>query len=281
MRISMPYMDVGWEHVDPTRELEYVALFAVALDEKTKHFVDSMCSMPVPDLIDTMSCVRGCFWGDFAAKFDGSIQLPLAAIVYTMLTHIPHRSTVHRQKCCEILHTALRTRASLMVLRVIVQLCPLSLTCVVGHEARNMAHLAITYACDFDLLRVLLYTEPRLAQMLDTNGLSLLHYAVLYGMPLKVVEYLYNMNPASIVYRTIHQHDIAYAPSRYSPYSPMSRKHYTRVACMRLHMQPCPQRAFWPKTTKLLCVFMTCAHKRIASGFTTTVLTRKQRTKSL
>jgi len=216
----MPYADAGWLNVDPVLAIERLALFEALNNEPTQRLVNETSKLSVQDLLKLMSCKDGQFWDKLLNEVDAGTEFHITAIVYTLLTRIPHRTTVYRKQCSEILHTALRMRAGLMVLRIIIQTCPLSLVYASDLNGQTIAHLAITYGCELDLIRVMVHTDPKVAQLTDANGLSLLHYAVLYKMPFAMVQYLYNANPESIVYRTYNKKEVAYLPAKYDSRSP-------------------------------------------------------------
>jgi len=211
----MPYADAEWQNVDPVLAIERLALFEALNNMPTRRLVNELGKMSVHNLVKHMSCKDGHFWDKLLHEEDAGTEFHITAVVYTLLTSIPHRTTVYRKQCSEILHAALRMRAGLMVLRIIIQTCPLSLVYAADLDGRTIAHLAITYGCQLDLIRVLVHTDPKVAQLTDANGLSLLHYAVLYNMPFEMVQYLYNANPESIVYRTYNKKEVAYLPSKY------------------------------------------------------------------
>ena len=175
----MPYADAGWQNVDPVLAIERLTLFEALNNVPTQRLVKEISKLSVQNLVKLMSCKDGQFWDKLLNEVDAGTEFHITAIVYTLLTSIPHRTTVYRKQCSEILHAALRMRAGLMVLRIIIQTCPLSLVYASDLDGQTIAHLAITYGCELDLIRVMVHTDPKVAQLTDANGLSLLHYRTL------------------------------------------------------------------------------------------------------
>jgi len=220
------YQEVGWEDVHVLDEID-VEVFENAISPAGMDFVNIIRIMrgdSRPKMIDvavTIMNPRSDWWRRFA-MFG---ELEAAAMMYRILLIVPYDDVEWVNVLSEMLKGAILHKAALMVIRIIVQMCPFAVLHSDSLGQFTAAHLAIKHQCDISVIRLLVcdmsgkkkkptghlvptdefpYPNGSIS-MLDADGLSLLHYAVLFRASLQTVGLLCTMKPNLIAYRTTNQ----------------------------------------------------------------------------
>ena len=223
------YQEVGWEDVDVLEEID-VEVFENAISPAGIDFVDIMRMMrgnsnqKMIEVANIIMHPKSDWWRRFAVF--GELQA--AAMMYRILLIIPFDDVAWVNVLSDMLKGAVLHKAPLMVIRIIVQMCPFAVVHVDRVGLFTAAHLAIKHQCDISVIRLLVcivsgnkrkptgYVAPAhellypngSISMLDSQGLSLLHYAVLFRANLRVVGFLCSLKPNLVEYRTTNREHI-------------------------------------------------------------------------
>ena len=107
--------------------------------------------------------------------------------------------------CAKILVRAIEYRAPVMVMQVIIQWCPMTLNYKNRVTGNTIVHLALLHQCSKEIIEVLAPRRSMVLQMVDRDGMTVLHYAAMYRRPLDIVQYLYGLYPELVLYRSTNQ----------------------------------------------------------------------------
>jgi len=220
------YQEVGWEDVDVLDEID-VNVFENAISPAGMDFVNIIRIMrgdsnqKMIKVATTIMNPRSDWWRRFA-MFG---ELEAAAMMYRILLIVPYDDVQWVNVLSELLKGAILHKAALMVIRIIVQMCPFAVVHSDSVGQFTAAHLAIKHQCDISVIRLLVcevsgkkkkptghlvptdgfpYPNGSIS-MLDADGLSLLHYAVLFRASFQTVHMLCSMKPNLVEYRTTNQ----------------------------------------------------------------------------
>ena len=199
----MPYTATGWRDRNPLHFIDG-ALLCESLSHKARKFANIMPSSvsTIRETCQRMTTEDCDFWHSLDCEFTPAKELQKAGIVYVLLQTIPYENVHFYDACSLILLAAIRNKASLMVIKIIAQLCPYALTYSEKVTETTPAHEAIMHQSHLDVIKVLTQSGKYCIQMVDRDGLCLLHYAAMYQGSLELMHYLHDLNPDFVQYRT-------------------------------------------------------------------------------
>ena len=204
----MPYSAVGWQNIDALDTID-VAVLDFAMSTEAREFVERIGVRSIHEMATLLTTDEADFWQSLDREFSQAQEEQTAGIVWTLMQTIAY-DNIHCYNMCSVaLICAIKHKAALMVIKIIVQLCPYALTYSDGNGHATPAHMALMHQSSLDVIRVLTQAGGNALDIMDSDGMSLLHYAALYCLPLDVVEYVYHLNPDSINYRTTNAHIVA------------------------------------------------------------------------
>jgi len=204
----MPYSAVGWQNIDVLDTID-AAVLTFAMCREAKEFVERVGVRSIREMATLLTTDKVDFWQTLDREFSPAQEEQKAGIVWTLMQSMAYDNIDCYNMCSVALICAIKNKAALMVIKIMVQLCPYALTYSDGNGQCTPAHLAIMHQSSLDVIRVLTQAGGNALDIVDSDGMSLLHYAALYCLPLDVVEYVYHLNPDSINYRTTNAHIVA------------------------------------------------------------------------
>ena len=165
--------------------------FWVALDEEFR---------------DNLDAAKLAVGDEAQARAYRAVHVQKAAIVSELFSKFNKNLPGHYVNCALILVRAIEFRAPVMVLQVITEWCPFTLNYRNRVTGTNIVHLALMHQCSLEVIQVLACCQgdPAL-QLVDRDGLSVLHYAAMYRLPVDIVKHLYNMYPEMVTYRSTNK----------------------------------------------------------------------------
>jgi len=202
----MPYTATGWQNRNPLDAIDG-ALLCESLSRKARNFANIMpaSASAIRETCRRMTTKDCEFWQSLEREFTPAEELQKAGIVYVMLQTIPHKNVHFYDACSVILLAAVRNKASLMVIKIMAQLCPYALTYSDNVTKTTPAHEAIMHQSHLDVIKVLTQSGEDGVEMVDNDGLCLLHYAAMYRGPVELMQYLNDLNPDFMQYRTTNE----------------------------------------------------------------------------
>jgi len=185
-----------------------VTEFYSFMSTAAKDFVERQLVYDDAELMVLMGERNSVFWIALHEEFGETQGQQAAGIVCEMFGRLAFDKREQYDACSRILVAAIEHRASFMVLKVIVDLCPYAVR--YRHTERNMTivHIALLYRHSIEVIRLLSRCGDKVIQIMDCNGLTVLHYAAMYNAPLDVVEYVYGLDPMLVEFRSCNQHTI-------------------------------------------------------------------------
>ena len=193
------------------------------LSEASLDFVARQQHHAVARLMQDMGKHESNFWvaldHEFRANLDAAklaggdearayhaVHVQKAAIVSELFRTFHSERQDRYVDCALILVRAIEYRAPVMVLQVITEWCPMTLNYRNRVTGTNIVHLALMHQCSIEVIQVLACSRGDWAlQMVDRDGLTVLHYAAMYRLPLDIVKHLYHMYPEMVTYRSTNK----------------------------------------------------------------------------
>jgi len=131
-----------------------------------------------------------------------AVHVQKAAIVSELFRNFHSDRPGRYVDCAMILVRAIEYRVPAMVLQVVLHWCPMTQNYKNRVTGTTIVHLALMHQCSIEVIKVLAPSRCTALQMVDRDGLTVLHYAAMFRLPLDIVEYLYHLYPELVAYRS-------------------------------------------------------------------------------
>jgi len=173
-----------------------------SLSQKAVDFVARQHTQSVLELVEDMGKRDSAFWETLESEFGAAEEEDAAGIVCAIFEIFLHVDEEKYDAYSVILISAVEHRAPMMVIEVIVQLCPYTVRYRHLESGTTIVHVALMHHHSKAMIEILSQGEDNMIQIVDSLGLSVLHYAAMYHAPLDVVRYLYELDPTLTEFRS-------------------------------------------------------------------------------